>query len=104
MKQWPPACPPGYSLLELGKLSAKSELNGKLKEQSNESFDLQFFSSFEPAWATDQWVNIFSILVKILQSYSNFSVEKTDFLHRAYVAHFWNCRIRIHIYFLTLNL
>ena len=27
-----------------------------LKGQSNEIFDPQFFSSFEPAWATDQWV------------------------------------------------
>ena len=43
-----------------------------LKGQSNEIFDLQFFSSFEAALATDQWVNIFSILVKNSQSYSNF--------------------------------
>ena len=33
-----------------------------LKGQSNENFSLDF-SLFEPAWATDQWVNIFSILV-----------------------------------------
>ena len=26
-----------------------------LKGQSNQNFDLQFFLSFEPAWATDQW-------------------------------------------------
>ena len=38
-----------------------------LKGQSNEIFDLQFFSSFEPAWAT-----------KISLSYLNFSVNKTD--------------------------
>ena len=44
----------------------------KLKGQSNEIFDLLFFSSLEPALATDQWVKIFSILVKNLQSYSNF--------------------------------
>ena len=43
-----------------------------LKDQSNEIFDLQFFSSFEPALATDQWVKIFSNLVKNSQSYSNF--------------------------------
>ena len=30
-----------------------------LKGQSNEIFDPHVFSSFEPAWATDQWVNIF---------------------------------------------
>ena len=30
------------------------------------------FSSFEPAWATDQWGKIFSILVKISLSYLNF--------------------------------
>ena len=41
-------------------------------EQSKEIFDLQFFSSFKPALATDQWVKIFSNLVKNLQSYSNF--------------------------------
>ena len=35
-----------------------------LKGQSNEIFDLQFFSSIEPAWATDQWVKIFSNLVR----------------------------------------
>ena len=47
--------------------------NALVKGQSNEIFDLQFFSSFEPAWATDQWVKIFSILVKFSLSYSNFS-------------------------------
>ena len=30
-------------------------------------------SSFEPAWAPDQWVKIFLIFVKILLSYSNCS-------------------------------
>ena len=39
---------------------------------------LVFFSSFEPAWATDQWVKILSILVKFSLSYSNFCIEKTD--------------------------
>ena len=34
-------------------------LNLALKGQSNEIFDLQFFLSFEPAWATNRWVNIF---------------------------------------------
>ena len=43
-----------------------------LKGQSSEIFDLQFFSSFEPALATDQWVKIFSTLVKLSPSYSNF--------------------------------
>ena len=38
---------------------------------SNEIFDLQFFSLFEPTCATDQWVKIFSIVVKISLSYSN---------------------------------
>ena len=42
----------------------------------NEIFDLQFFSSLEPVWATDQWVKIFSILVQILRSYSKFRFEK----------------------------
>ena len=44
-----------------------------LKGQSNEIFDLNFFSSFEPACATDQWVKTFSILVKFSLSYSNFN-------------------------------
>ena len=44
----------------------------KLKGQSNEIFGHQFFSSFEPAWATDQWVKIFSILNEISRIYSNF--------------------------------
>ena len=34
-----------------------------LKGQSNEIFDQKFFSSFELAWATDQWVKIFLIYV-----------------------------------------
>ena len=46
-----------------------------LKGQSNEIFDLQCFSSFEPALATDQWVKIFSLFVKNSQSYSNFKSE-----------------------------
>ena len=43
-------------------------LKGKLNEICDPHFSL-----FEPAWATDQWVKIFSILVKIAPSYSNFS-------------------------------
>ena len=46
-----------------------------LKGQSNKIFDLQFFSSFEPVLATDQWGKIFSNLVKNLQRYSNFKPE-----------------------------
>ena len=34
------------------------------KGLSNEIFDLQFFLLFEPNWATDHWVNTFSILFK----------------------------------------
>ena len=49
------------------------------KGQSNEIFDPQYFSSFEPAWATDQWVKQVSILLTFSQSYSNFSIEKTYF-------------------------
>ena len=43
-----------------------------LKGQSNEIFDLQFFSSFEPTWATDKCYKWFSVLIKFLLSYSNF--------------------------------
>ena len=49
-----------------------------LQGQSNEIFDLQFFSLFEPAWATDQWGKIVQSLIKISLSYSVFRVEKTD--------------------------
>ena len=52
--------------------------NHILKGQSNEIFDLLFFSSFQPAWATDQWVKIFSYLVSFSPRYSNFNCEKTD--------------------------
>ena len=52
---------------------AATRPNSPLKGQSDKIFDLKFFSSFKPAWATDQQVKIFSILVKFSQSYSNFS-------------------------------
>ena len=54
-----------------------------LKGQSNKIFNLQFFSSFEPALAADQWVKIFSILSKNLQSYSNFKSE--NLTHRGMI-------------------
>ena len=44
-----------------------------LKGQSNQNFDLQFFSSFEPAWATDQWVKTVSFLISFSSRYSYFS-------------------------------
>ena len=43
-----------------------------LKGLSNEIFDLQFFLLFEPNWATDHWVNTFSILFKNLPSLIEF--------------------------------
>ena len=46
-----------------------------LKGQSNEIFDLQFYSSLEPVLATDQQVEIFSILAKNLSSYTNFKFK-----------------------------
>ena len=42
---------------------------GVLKGQSNEIFDPQFYSSFEPAWATDQCIQMFSILISFSKSY-----------------------------------
>ena len=39
-----------------------------LKGQSNEIFDLQFFSSFKPAWATDQWSKIFRKISNIFEN------------------------------------
>ena len=50
--------------------------NTVLKGQSNEVFHLHFFSLFGSAWATDRWVKILSILVKILRSYLNFRLSK----------------------------
>ena len=47
----------------------KTKKISRLKRQSNEIFDLHFVSSFEPAWATDQWVKICLMLVKISLSY-----------------------------------
>ena len=44
-----------------------------LQGQSNEIFEFQLFSSFEPAWATDLRVKIFSILVNFSLRYSNFA-------------------------------
>ena len=43
-----------------------------LKGQFNETFEPQFFSSFELAWVTDQWVKIFSEFVSFSPRYSNF--------------------------------
>ena len=54
-----------------------------LKGQSNEIFDPQFFSSFEPTWATDQWVKIFCFLVSVSPRYSSFTeVPSSMILHR----------------------
>ena len=50
-----------------------------LKGTVQRDFRLSFFSSFEPAWATDPWVKIASLLVGVSPSYSNFSIEKTDY-------------------------
>ena len=57
-----------------------------LKGQSNEIFDLQFFSSFEPAWATDQWVKIFLILIKFSLSYSSFYESPQGIILRSHTA------------------
>ena len=53
-----------------------------LKGQSNQIFDHQFFSSFEPAWATDQCVKIVWFLVSLSPRYSYFSgVPPSMILH-----------------------
>ena len=60
----------------------KSQKSNFLKAHTGtvqRDFRLPFFSSFKPAWATDQRVKIFSIFVKISLSYSNWSVKKTDY-------------------------
>ena len=48
-----------------------------LKGQSYE-IDLQFFSPFKQSLATDQWVKIFSILIRNSQSYLNFKSENLN--------------------------
>ena len=54
-----------------------------LKGQSNEIFDPQFFSSFEPAWPTDQWVKIVLFLVSFSLRYSYFfEVPRSIILRR----------------------
>ena len=60
-------CPPGYPTQVSHE--GKSYIKGTVQR------DLlpPFFPSFEPAWATNQQVKTFSILVKISPSYSNFS-------------------------------
>ena len=45
----------------------------RVKGHSTKIFDPQFFSAFEPAQATDQWVKIFSNLVSFSPRYSYFS-------------------------------
>ena len=54
-----------------------------LKGQSNKIFDPQFFSPFVPAWATDQWVKMVSILVLFSLRYSYFyEVPRSIILRR----------------------
>ena len=67
-------CSPSSSLVSAISLILKSGLIA-LKGQSNKIFNLRFFSSLEPVWATDQQVKIFSILVKNSPSYTNFKFE-----------------------------
>ena len=49
-----------------------------IKGTVQQDFRPPVFSSFQPAWATDQWVKIFSYLVLFSPRYSNFNCEKTD--------------------------
>ena len=51
-----------------------------LKGIVQQDFRPLFFSLFESAYATDQWVKIFLIFVQISLSYSNFRLKKTDSL------------------------
>ena len=64
------------------------ESGNQLKGQSNEIFDPQFFSSFEPAWATDQWVKIFSILVSFSPRYSYLSESPRRLITKFSKTHF----------------
>ena len=53
----------------------------KFKGTVQRDFWPPVFSLFEPAWSTDQWVKIFSNLVKFSPSYSNFSGYITELSH-----------------------
>ena len=69
------------SFVKWGRFSEKLPIT--LKGQSNEIFDPQFFSSFEPAWATDQWVKTVWFLVSFSPRYSYFSwVPRSMILRR----------------------
>ena len=83
-----------FKVLPVGVGVGRKVKNGRLKQpclqdieglkgQSNEIFDPQFLSSFEPAWAFDQWVKIFSFLVSFSPRYSSFSeVPRSIILRR----------------------
>ena len=58
-------------------MAVRMPSKGYLKGQYNEIFNLQFFSSFKPAGATDHWDWIFSFLVEISLRYKIFSVKKS---------------------------
>ena len=49
-----------------------------LKGTVQRDFRPLFFASFEPTWATDQWVKIFLNLVSLSPRYSKFSIKNTD--------------------------
>ena len=59
-------------LLDSSALGLKSSRSWLLKGTVQQDFDLQFFSSFEPAWATDQWVKIVSFFVFVFAKIFNF--------------------------------
>ena len=61
-------------------LNSTSMENQSIKGTVQRDFRPPVFSSFEPALASDQWVKIFSILVKNSQSYSKFKLQKSDSL------------------------
>ena len=60
-----------------------------LERDSPTKFRPPFFSSFEPAWATDQQITTFSILVKISPSYWNFSESPQGIIPRRVICRFW---------------
>ena len=55
-----------------GKIATEM-INTNIKGTVQRDFRPPVFSLFKPAWATDQWVKIFSILISFSLSYSNFS-------------------------------
>ena len=69
---WFHSAPSAVLLLPVHQFKRSKSGSFTVKGQCNEIFDHQFFSSFEPAMATDQWVKIVWFFISFSLRYSNF--------------------------------